>query len=212
MSELQRLGETPALSAAYTATTTATPQKTSQVLSRATIPNRTIRSDVPRSWDEATPQFRDCFRKCARGESLWPLFLYGEAGAGKTLGALSACDVVEGASKFTTLYDLHREVVRLAKGELTNAYGYEVFPSDFWGGWSRAKLAVLDELGARENISDTLYEAVWQLLESRKGRKPLIVISNLSPDRLAKAFDDRIASRCCEGTVVNLTGDRRLQR
>lgn len=138
--------------------------------------------------------------------------MFGDAGAGKTLGALSICDEVSGPSKFTTLYDLHRDAVLLAKGELFNSAGYEIWPREFWDGWRQTRLAVLDELGAREKVSDTLYEAVWQLLESRKGRKPLIVISNLDPQRLAAAFDDRIASRCCEGTVVKLTGDRRLSR
>lgn len=110
------------------------------------------------------------------------------------------------------MYDLHREAVLLAKGELVNSLGYEVFPQQYWSKWSNAPLVVLDEIGAREKVSDTLYEAVWQLLESRKGRKPLIVISNLSPERLLSAFDDRIASRCCEGTVLKLSGDRRLRR
>jgi DNA replication protein DnaC len=184
----------------------------SRTLAKATTPKRTVQPEVARSWEEATPSFREAFRACANGEEPWPLFVYGDAGAGKTLGALAACDHVVGVAKFTTLYDLHLDAVALAKGELFNSLGYETFPRDYWRGWERAALAVLDELGGREKVSDTAYEAVWRLLEARKGRKPLVVISNLDPKRISVAFDDRIASRCCEGTVVKLTGDRRLVR
>lgn len=206
--EAERTGGPRALSAALKPLRASTPE--SGYLAKAETPKRLIRPDLHRTWEETTPRLRDAFRECANGRAKWPLFAFGDAGAGKTLGALAACDNIAGWSKYTTLYDLHRDAVSLAKGELFNSIGYEVFPGDFWSTWSRCSLAVLDELGAREKVSDTLYEAIWQLLESRKGGKPLIVISNLNPERLSAAFDDRIASRCCEGTVVKLTGDRRM--
>ena len=79
-----------------------------------------------------------------------------------------------------------------------------------WKEIEAAELAVLDELGARVQVTDFQYETLKQWLEVRQDT-PHIVISNLGPDDLARKYDDRIVSRLCAGTVVDLSGlaDRR---
>ena len=67
-------------------------------------------------------------------------------------------------------------------------------------------MTVLDELGTRQQVSDFQYEVTKKAIDTREGR-PAIVISNLSLTALAKVYDDRIAARLSEGTVVYATED-----
>jgi len=73
-------------------------------------------------------------------------------------------------------------------------------------------LLVLDEIGAREKVSDSHYEIVKHALDARIDQgKPMVIISNNTPEELAKLYDGRIYSRIASGTVLNVTGeDRRL--
>ena len=71
-------------------------------------------------------------------------------------------------------------------------------------------LCVIDEIGAREKVSDHQYETLKTAIDRRQGQ-PLVLISNVSPPELSRVFDDRIASRCGAGTVVEVIGpDQRL--
>jgi hypothetical protein len=81
-----------------------------------------------------------------------------------------------------------------------------------WSKFNNANLAIVDEVGTRSNPSDFETDCLRDILEHRIGR-PLIVISNLSLDELAKLYDDRIPSRLAGGTIHKLVGsDRRLRR
>ncbi len=71
-------------------------------------------------------------------------------------------------------------------------------------------ILALDELGLRDTVSDAHYESVYRVVELRS-RKPFVVISNHSLERLEKIYDARTVSRLAAGTVVEFSGaDRRL--
>lgn len=164
-----------------------------------------------RGWAETTPAIAEAIRGVCCGESPWPLVLSGECGSGKTLGALALCDRVFD-SIFTALPDLCRLLRQAAEGRFRSSSGYEVSDVEIWRSWERANLAVLDEVGTRESVTDFQYETAKKAIDSRLDHeRPLIVISNLGLDDLARVYDDRIASRLAEGTVAVAHGDRRLR-
>lgn len=68
-------------------------------------------------------------------------------------------------------------------------------------------MVVVDEIGIRA-ANDVKIEAMWQLLESRRGL-PTILTGNLSEKQIAQTFDDRILSRILMGTWIEIRGDDR---
>lgn len=71
-------------------------------------------------------------------------------------------------------------------------------------------LLVLDELGLRDSVTDSHYDAVYRCVELRT-RRPFIAISNHDLERLTKIYDGRTVSRLGAGTLVEVSGkDRRL--
>jgi DNA replication protein DnaC len=142
------------------------------------------------------------FRGLVAGHQPWPLFLSGEPGTGKTCAALALLDHCF-SGEYVTCADLAERALAGIRGD-----GPGVRWVDHFGVHKRA-LVVLDELGTRKAVSDTHYECVQKMLDTREGY-PLIVISNLPLDAVAALYDDRIASRCAAGTRVELKGrDRR---
>jgi len=79
--------------------------------------------------------------------------------------------------------------------------------------WRHAKeepLVIVDEVGASKN--DREYQALKRLADMRVN-KPILWLSNLSPQGLREAFDERLFSRLCCGTVVEVQGpDQRFSR
>ena len=87
-----------------------------------------------------------------------------------------------------------------------------ITPEDLWRRVGRAQLFVLDEIGARDRVSDFHYETVQRVLDDRMN-KPTVCISNLPLAKVADLYDDRIASRLGAGLVRVLEGkDRRINR
>ncbi len=71
---------------------------------------------------------------------------------------------------------------------------------------------VLDELCCREKLTDLHYVAVKRLIDLReRAGCRLIAISNAVPERLATAYDARIADRLLCGTIFDL-GKKQVQR
>ena len=71
-------------------------------------------------------------------------------------------------------------------------------------------LLCLDDIGLR-SPSDAAYDILHAVMTARR-RNPTVITGNLSPVQLAKLYDDRIASRLAQGTVLELCGaDRRLE-
>jgi chromosomal replication initiation ATPase DnaA len=171
---------------------------------------------VRRSLAEVDPELNAVFGELCAGRSPWPLLLHGAAGRGKTCAALCLLDHARGW--YRALPDLLDEVIAVQKGQavtkgLVNEGGGQlVTVPAFWKEVGSTPLFVLDELGCRDSVSDHHYQTVKRLLDVRECR-PLVVISNLSPEAIERLYDDRVASRLAAGTVVELFGDdRRLAR
>lgn len=162
-----------------------------------------------RERDRVAPVVRNAIQACAAGTSLWPLLLSGEAGTGKSCSALCMIDHFGGW--FVQLSEFCDLLIRAGKNELSWSSGYRRTVGELWDGWEKAHLAVLDEIAAKERISDFHYDVLKRCIDSREG-KPLVVISNISLQELATVYDDRIVSRLCCATTLELTGDQRLER
>lgn len=133
--------------------------------------------------------------------------IHSPPGRGKTCAALALCDHVI-RSLYVTAGELTGKVLQSFKYK--DPFDWTPFkPIDFENQdhptVDGASLVVLDELGTRLTVSDTHYEVVQRVLDMRE-TYPLIVVSNLTPDVIARVYDDRIASRCVAGTVVELKG------
>jgi DNA replication protein DnaC len=152
------------------------------------------------------PETADRLRAVIAGDEPWPLVMVGEAGGGKTCAALVVIDIYGGL--YSTVGDWCERVRDAEFGDLRTSAGFRITRHELWQDWAKANIVVLDEIGARMNVTDTHYEYVKRAIDIREGR-PAIFISNLSLEKLGEAYDDRIASRLSGGTVIELTGDRR---
>ncbi len=153
---------------------------------------------------------RTMIRRCVAGEADWPLLIWGEAGSGKTCAGLCMVDSFGGWA--VDLPDLHDLVLKARARLLSNSGGFAETLDGIggvWDTWKRASLTVLDEVGQREP-TDAQYDTLKRALDLREGL-PAVVISNLPMPKLKRVYDDRIVSRLSAGTVVGLTGDRRLK-
>jgi DNA replication protein DnaC len=152
--------------------------------------------NVPRCRDLLKPRLRATIGQLLRGQLPWPLLLWGDAGRGKTCAALLMVDAVP-SSIYVTLDDL-----------MVDAFERS---ASIWTVSREALLVVVDELGTRQADWDREYRALKRMADLRDHR-PAVWISNHGPEDLQKIYDDRIHSRLCCGTVVELTGlDMRMQ-
>lgn len=179
-------------------------------------PHIRIRPEVPeseRDFGQIPPVLLAAIRACASRASRWPLFIFGGVGVGKSMAVLALCDRVAGPCIYRDFLDVCGEHQDAKLGRLrwhgTHAETL-VSPAAFWQDWRRAELCAVDEIGARATVTDHQYETLKRAVDTRHGFA-LVLISNIDLDRLARVFDDRIASRCAAGTVVRVEGpDRRL--
>lgn len=166
---------------------------------------------VPRSLAGIDPGLRATIRSLIVGEQPWPLFLNGPAGCGKTCAALCMLDYATG--EYFTAAGLCATLIQAQQGQLSWSHegrNGPLWPAMVWKRVATAMLVVFDEIGARERVSDYHYETVQQLLDERGGL-PLVCISNLDEQGIARIYDDRILSRLASGTVVRLDAkDRRI--
>jgi DNA replication protein DnaC len=164
----------------------------------------------PREISLIDKALQDRIRLLVKGEAPWPLLLHGPAGCGKTCAALCLLDHV-GRGFYFTAADLCDKIIQAQKGELqTEESGWRVSPQGLWKEITSTPLVVLDELGAREKVSDFHYDTVKRVLDEREGQ-PLVCLSNHGIEELARVYDDRVASRLAAGTILALDGaDRRL--
>lgn len=163
----------------------------------------------PRRLDLVRKALRETMLACTEGKLPWPLFLHGEAGSGKTCAALVLSDRC--SSVYYSLEDCAERYRQAMKGELCYSTGYKITTHEVRKEWKTRDLAILEELGAREHVSDHMYLCLQRCIDDREGR-PLILISNLSISELNAVYGDRIASRISAGTSVSCEGDRRLRR
>lgn len=171
--------------------------------------------DKSRSPGEIAPSLKATIRSLSLGEAPWPLFLFGFAGSGKTCAGLCIGDMA--SYRISSLFcDLPGLCLILNQartgGWWTTGYPPRVRSEpDVWREWAHAGIAVLDEIGARAVVSDHHFETLKRALDFREG-KPAVYISNLDFAALTELYDDRITSRLASGTVVRLSGDRRLDK
>jgi DNA replication protein DnaC len=168
-------------------------------------------TNKPRKIAQIPKLAREAIRHLAAGESPWPLVLTGSAGTGKTCAALCMLDHAGGL--YFTAAELCETIIRAGKGMVTlRESGRTLCPESLWSELASTRLVVLDEIGARERVSDFAYDVTKRVLDEREG-KPLVVISNLGIEALTQIYDDRVSSRLAAGTGVVIEGDdRRLKR
>lgn len=154
-------------------------------------------------------------REHHRGAARWPLLLHGPAGTGKTCVALCLLDYAkehpETFSGWCPAYMVCSDwtaavtQARLGKYEPVGCRG-PIYEHELWEWYQNKRLVCIDEIGTRQTVSDTAYEVLKLSLDRREGR-PLIVVSNLDLEGIARAYDDRIASRLSAGVRLKFTGD-----
>lgn len=163
--------------------------------------------------DGVDERMRSVFRRLIENKERWPLFLFGSPGRGKTCAALALLDYVPWNIRCEESRDGIPPLVHYEAGgrywTAEQLVGF-LFGNDWPDDIRKCRLAVLDELGERSKNTDVNYTTVKRFADERD-RKPTIYISNLSPNDIASAYDDRIASRVLCGTCFDLTGpDRRM--
>ena len=141
------------------------------------------------------------------------LLLYGSAGLGKTF--LSTCIAKEVSERgFSVAYDTainvlaSYEAVKFGSGDPTEA-------KSAIRRWEAADLMIMDDLGTELSTSFTT-TAFYQLLNTRlMSGRPMIINTNLLPERFEKQYSAAIASRLLgEFVPLRFIGDdiRRLRR
>lgn len=164
-----------------------------------------------REWNRIDQRLRAAMISLFEGKRAWPLFLHGEPGSGKSCAGLAVVDWC-GHGIYVNMKHLCEGLIDAQQGRVAFEMS-GVTENLLWGDWAAANLCVLDEVGLREKASDHHYETLLKALDSRiDAGRPLIVISNVDHVEIAKLYDDRIGSRIASGTVVQVSGDRRLNR
>jgi len=120
----------------------------------------------------------------------------GRTGTGKTCAALALMDRVP-CSVYVTAERLADDAY--ARG------------ATIWAVAREALLVVVDEVAARGQESDRAYLAIKAMADLRESR-PVIWISNQGHEGIRHVYDDRVFSRLCSGTVVELIGEDRRFR
>ena len=145
---------------------------------------------------------------------LWPMYVWGSVGTGKSFLAANAfCAYLGATAKFVRFCDFIGDAISLEKeGEIVRwQHGRccEINQASFWRVIETTGLIVVDEIGTG-TANEWRNELFWKLLEVRKGR-PLILTGNIPPRDLHTQFDLRIESRLCEGQFFEVSGrDHRL--
>lgn len=157
---------------------------------------------------------REAIRFC-QVENLWPLYLWGPTGTGKSCAAAVAYRQWRPSATWMSLSELCDLLKAFGVSPIqtiqSGGQAVEITLAKFWTRLRDQGLVVVDEIGTREATAHR-YDAFRDLLEIRKG-KPLIVTGNLDPsDKLGEIYDERIQSRISAGVLMEVKGgDRRIQ-
>lgn len=144
---------------------------------------------------------------------IWPTYIYGPTGSGKTYLAADAYRRFPGTAKWTNFSQTMSDAIALEKDGYINrwisGHNCEITNSSFWSVIESVRLLVIDEIGIGCD-HEWKTEMFWRVLRLRKD-KPLILTGNIAPKDLPGKFDVRIQSRLCQGQFFELSGrDQRL--
>ena len=136
------------------------------------------------------------------------MFLHGPPGTGKTHLAVALLKNA-GKMEYDTFVTVAILLLMLRESFQKDAERSE---ADIIRQFTRARLVVLDDLGA-EKTSEFALQSLYIIIDKRYSEmRPTIITSNLSVDEISEKVGDRIASRIagmCK--VIELKGkDRRI--
>ncbi len=163
--------------------------------------------DLYRDPDRVPRKLRDAFNECRKGRSPWPLLVAGSVGIGKTRFCLLVNDYYGG--RYDELSILADEFAMVRRGEFRDLRWTtqpKVFERDWLNMMRDERIVIVDDIGRREDESEHVRDTLIRILNSREGGRPLVLVSNLDAETLAKVYGDRIASRMNAGTVMDLAG------
>lgn len=161
--------------------------------------------------NQIAPALRHLLQR-AINKAAFPVYLWGEAGRGKT-SAMAAvyCGWPEHAIwlRLATFVSQIQECRR--SGQIVVPGGCnQIGESTLWR--SRVEspsLLCVDDVGLT-SPTESQFGIIYELVD-RRGQRPVIYTSNLSPSRLQQTYDGRIFSRMLRGVAVEVTGtDRRM--
>ncbi|MCA9026220.1 MAG: hypothetical protein KDA86_13510 [Planctomycetaceae bacterium] len=158
--------------------------------------------DHPAEWSEIAPTLQEALVTAIHVKK-WPIYLFGEQGRGKTCAMAWLFTIWPNWPRWFDAIDFTRCVQERRSGDSGDRYFWESNVDD-------ASLFLLDDVGIRLP-SDSVFEVIYEL-SNRRGTKPTVYASNLTPEQLANVFDARVASRMLRGTVIEVTGEDRRMR
>ncbi len=155
-------------------------------------PRIRMRHKVPRD-PSRIPELMATFHALCKGKRLWPLFIHGDPGVGKSVATYCMTDVLADY--------IYTDLDELCEALVTR--------SDKWRHIQDPdKCAILDEIGGRDVVSSVDADAVKKFLDLRENyaNRVGIYVSNHSPDAIPELYGHRIASRLLCGTVFHMAG------
>lgn len=161
----------------------------SRTVPRSPDPTPRIFRQIERHGDRIPTILRKALEALLTGRTPWPGYVFGTAGVGKTCAGLWVFD--------------HFCAMWLDTYRLADICWDSVTETFLWRHASEMPLVIVDEVGAA--CGERAYLGIKRLADLR-GRRPTLWLSNLSPQCLLETFDDRLYSRLCCGTVVEVQG------
>lgn len=136
--------------------------------------------------------YNDCVDWAAEfGRASQSLFMFGDAGLGKTHLALSIASVV---------LDAGWDVIYVSSQQAFSSVSAQRFEStELFDSMVEADLLVLDDLGT-EYLDAYVRSKLYELVNARMGQRPTIYTSNIcQQERLNMRYDEKITSRLLGG-------------
>lgn len=180
--------------------------------------------------DGVRPEVKEMLRQ-AWGKRLFPIYLHGKTGTGKSCAASvavrgwweSECrraaerDREPWPPKWWDWSDLCDMLVRIRCSPTKSVtqvrpdgLSYEMFEGNLVRNLTDTKLLVIDDVGTSGD-TDLRVNLMRHIIDGRQG-KPTIITGNVDIRGLAELFDDRIVSRMSRGQWIKFEGvDRRAE-
>lgn len=194
-------------------------------------PEKRAWPEIDRSLAEVHSDLRAKVRGLVSGKLPWPLYLFGDAGTGKTCAGLVMLDHMGLDAIGIRLTECSEAIrpwlagfidVRSIAGVKINTdkgrYRWGDKDGDETARWdrllriiARRPLVVFDEIGVGREAADFKLDSLLEVLDQRANDpvRPFVVTSNLKPSEVASVYDDRVADRILCGTVHKMEGASR---